>query len=116
VNLDYYKGFCADVFGGSIWPDVSKLVTKYGGVKPHGTEFIWTQSSQDPWQWAGIRAPVGPEEFEYTIDCDNCGHGSDFRGCPSLPGLNPTQSGCDNMDHIYQARNLTLKTITRYLA
>ncbi len=117
VNLDYFKGFCAAVFGAGVWPDVSKVVAEFGGNKPAGSQIFFLQSSQDPWQWAGVRSTLNSQEQEYTVECSNCGHCSDTRGCPSLPPIAPnsTLAGCHNMTNVLQARVKTAAAINNWL-
>lgn len=118
IDLQYFKQFCADVFGPNVWPDPSKIISKYGGNVPNGTNILFFQSSQDPWQWAGVQNSIGQNLGEFTVVCTNCGHCSDTRGCPSLPPLGPnsTQGGCNNMQHVNDARYLTADTLALWLS
>jgi hypothetical protein len=118
VNLAYFKDFCAAVFGAGVWPDVSKVVHEFGGNKPAGSNIFFLQSSQDPWQWAGVRQTLNAAEQEFTVECTNCGHCSDTRGCPSLPPIAPnsTLGGCHNMTNILLARAKTAAAIASWVA
>jgi hypothetical protein len=59
--------FSRDVFGSGVWPDVEKVKREFGGNKPNATNIFFLQSSQDPWQWAGVRSNLKPTEQEYTV-------------------------------------------------
>ena len=95
-------------------PRTSVVIKEFGGPSPNGTDIVFFQGSQDPWQWAGVRHTLSSKEVEYTMVCDNCGHGCDIRGCPSLPGLNKV-NGCSNPDAIVQARQTTEQKIKLWL-
>lgn len=118
LDLKYFQDFCGYVFQGLAWPPATTRISNlYGGAKPDGTELFFFQSSQDPWQWAGVMHPLGPLRDEYTVVCADCGHCSDTRGCPSLPPLptNSTQGGCANMNNVLTARTKAKQKIAQWL-
>ena len=118
INLEFYRSICSDVFGAKIWPNVSSVANLYDvdGKYPRGNQIFFLQSSQDPWQWAGVREDYSQNQ-ELTVVCTNCGHCSDFRSCPSLPPIpiNSTLGGCADMNVVHRARDETVLTISSWL-
>ena len=134
LNLEYFEGVCNYLYPGVYPPDASKVIKEFGGTffvlqtnfskylgaKPNGTNIVFFQGSQDQWQWAGVRHTLNAQETEYTMVCDNCGHGCDIRGCPSLPMAvamkrRSSGSGCDNEEAINEARQTTISKIKQWL-
>eukprot|EP01117_Protostelium_nocturnum_P005030 TRINITY_DN1818_c0_g1_i1.p1 TRINITY_DN1818_c0_g1~~TRINITY_DN1818_c0_g1_i1.p1 ORF type:complete len:457 (-),score=129.25 TRINITY_DN1818_c0_g1_i1:223-1593(-) len=98
VNLDYFLGFCKQVFGLPLDPVVEKTNARYGGNKPAGTRIYFANGSQDPWQWASVRKDLNEFEPARVLQCDNCGHGCDVGGCPG--GCNPAKARDDAITEI----------------
>ncbi|KAJ0659384.1 putative alpha/Beta hydrolase [Helianthus annuus] len=49
-----------------------------------GSKIVFTNGSQDPWRHASKQVS-SPSLPSYLISCDNCGHGTDRKGCPLSP-------------------------------
>jgi len=103
VNMTYHQWRCGTAYGAGTWPDTVRTNIHYGGNDPQGTAIYFINSSQDPWQWAGVRHSPNWLEPADIVFCHNCGHCSELRGCPSLPGLNDME-GCANMGHVDEVR------------
>jgi len=103
VNMSYHQWRCNTAFGYDTFPPTALTNLHYGGAGIQGSNILLLQSSQDPWQWAGVDdSPNWMEPFIF-VECDNCGHCSDLRGCPSLPGLN-NLDGCNDQQRVDFAR------------
>ncbi|KAF5768384.1 putative alpha/Beta hydrolase [Helianthus annuus] len=48
------------------------------------SKIVFTNGSQDPWRHASKQVS-SPSLPSYLISCDNCGHGTDRKGCPLSP-------------------------------
>jgi hypothetical protein len=111
--MTYHLSHCAALFGANVRPntdltnwyaDVSlhtrfvshtRAPRYYGAANIAATNVIYTQGSQDPWQRAGVQQTLDPLQPEVTIECHNCGHCVDLRGCPS---------GCSDLAALEAAR------------
>lgn len=89
VNLKYYQDLCANVFGKGLVTDTSTTNLFYGGRRIRGSRIFFVNGSQDPWRHAS-KQTSSPGEPSRVITCHNCGHGSEYRGCPQWP---PRPSG-----------------------
>lgn len=79
ITTDYYLEQCQEVFGSSTFANTSAFNAAFGGAAPNATRVIALQGSDDPWQGAGVQAPLGPLYPEATATCDGCGHCGDLR-------------------------------------
>eukprot|EP01091_Cochliopodium_minus_P014948 TRINITY_DN5194_c0_g1_i1.p1 TRINITY_DN5194_c0_g1~~TRINITY_DN5194_c0_g1_i1.p1 ORF type:complete len:461 (-),score=118.38 TRINITY_DN5194_c0_g1_i1:16-1398(-) len=116
VNLEYFKDFCRKIYGEGIWADTAQTNAMFGGRNVQGTNILFINSSQDPWQRAGVLiAPNKQEDTAYVV-CQDCGHCSDLRGCPSLPGEIPSKiNSCLNMTNVNAVRAKTIQTVRGWL-
>ena len=57
--------------------------TRYGGATPATTRVYASDGSDDPWQGATVRAPLGPDYPMSTAVCDGCSHCKDL-GAPAI--------------------------------
>lgn len=55
---------------------------RYGGATPAATRVYASDGSDDPWQGATVRAPLGPDYPMSTAVCDGCSHCKDL-GTPA---------------------------------
>eukprot|EP00127_Corallochytrium_limacisporum_P005651 Clim_evm30s210 gene=Clim_evmTU30s210 len=90
IDRQYWAKVCQHVFAILIPPPVTTLNTRYGGVDIDATKIIFTNASQDPWRMASVKDELFPYQVDNDlhdiyIECDNCGHGVDLRGCPEWP-------------------------------
>eukprot|EP00771_Trimastix_marina_P003292 gnl/Trimastix_PCT/4525.p1 GENE.gnl/Trimastix_PCT/4525~~gnl/Trimastix_PCT/4525.p1 ORF type:complete len:461 (+),score=26.28 gnl/Trimastix_PCT/4525:51-1433(+) len=80
VTLGLFQQKCKNIFGASMaWPPKAREFNKrYGALHPNVTRVIFTQGSQDPWQWAGIRNPEtfspSTENHVFVMTGPNVGH------------------------------------------
>lgn len=71
---------CQSIFGKDIGePKVDFYIQKYGGLDITGTNIVFANAIEDPWQWAGMRSLKHPDTTQKNmlallIDCNNCGH------------------------------------------
>ncbi|KAD7479193.1 hypothetical protein E3N88_02329 [Mikania micrantha] len=80
----YHLDLCKNVFGEGVYPVVDDTNLYYGGTDIAGSKIVFTNGSQDPWRHASKQVS-SPSMPSYIITCENCGHGSDLRGCPQSP-------------------------------
>jgi len=114
VNMTYHRWRCNTAFGNNVWPNTIQTNNHYGGANIRGTSIYFINSSQDPWQWAGVRQPIDWQEPADIVYCEDCGHCSDIRGCPSLPGLNEI-NGCAEPNNVDMIRLKTADFIAYLL-
>eukprot|EP01114_Cavostelium_apophysatum_P017381 TRINITY_DN5154_c0_g1_i1.p1 TRINITY_DN5154_c0_g1~~TRINITY_DN5154_c0_g1_i1.p1 ORF type:complete len:477 (-),score=52.80 TRINITY_DN5154_c0_g1_i1:62-1492(-) len=112
VNMTYHRWRCDTAFGHNTWPTTDLTNLHYGGADIRGTNIYFLQSSQDPWQWAGVRNSVDFFEPADIVFCENCGHCSDLRGCPSLPPTDINLEGCQNQYNVDDVRKKIVKFIS----
>jgi hypothetical protein len=71
---------CQAIFGAAIGePKVDWYIEKYGGLDITGTNIVFANAIEDPWQWAGMRQIKHPDTTQKSmlallINCNNCGH------------------------------------------
>lgn len=96
VDLQYHLDRCKYLFGDGVFPQVNATNVEYGGKGIRATRIFFTNGSQDPWRHASKDQPSEDLPAE-VMQCHNCGHGTDFRGCPQSP-LQPggSSSGCEH--------------------
>ncbi|KAI5083291.1 hypothetical protein GOP47_0003034 [Adiantum capillus-veneris] len=116
VNSTYHLDLCANVFKKDTYPEVNITNLYYGGKGIAGSKIFFTNGSQDPWRHASKQISSRGEPA-WLITCDNCGHGTDLRGCPQTPlQLEGDASKCADPDAVYQARQAIMKHIETCLA
>jgi len=81
VNLTYHIDMCKLLFNGLV-PNVDATNTYYGANYTAGTNIWFSNGSQDPWQQASVMHWISDEEPLAFVNCTNCGHCVDLRGCP----------------------------------
>jgi len=115
INMTWHKLHCEKVFKMKLFPDTDDTNNYYGGKNIQGTRIFFADSSQDPWQHASVdNSPNNDEPYNF-VECHNCGHCSEMRGCPSVPGYGALD-GCDNMDNVNAVRQQLLKWISIWLS
>jgi len=82
INMTYHLGMCNTLFGNHQTPDVNATNLEYGGNETAGTYIWFNDGSQDPWQQASVKHTISEDEEFRLVDCENCGHCVDLRGCP----------------------------------
>ena len=64
-----------------MFPDTAAFNARWGGAKPPAKGPVFaTQGSDDPWQLAGVDAPLGRRYLEATAVCEGCSHCRDLSG------------------------------------
>eukprot|EP00243_Klebsormidium_subtile_P012519 TRINITY_DN768_c0_g1_i1.p1 TRINITY_DN768_c0_g1~~TRINITY_DN768_c0_g1_i1.p1 ORF type:complete len:480 (-),score=53.98 TRINITY_DN768_c0_g1_i1:196-1635(-) len=84
VDLLYHLDRCKYLFGDGVVPQVDATNLDYGGKAIRAKRVFFTNGSQDPWRHASKDQPSEDLPAE-VMQCRNCGHGTDFRGCPQSP-------------------------------
>ena len=82
VTLEYFINQCQKAFYNTTYPDTYKFNLKYGGLDPVSkgtTRVIAFQSSDDPWQMAGVTKSLSDSYIVKEIVCSGCGHCSDLQ-------------------------------------
>ncbi|XP_011090436.1 probable serine protease EDA2 isoform X1 [Sesamum indicum] len=116
VDSRYHLDLCKNVFGEGIYPDVTATNLYYGGTRIAGSRIIFTNGSQDPWRHAS-KQTSSPEMPSFIITCHNCGHGTDFRGCPQSPLVPEGDSeNCSSPDAVRRVRQQIVQTIDWWLS
>jgi hypothetical protein len=63
-------------------PSVNATNTAYGGLEITGSNIVFANAIEDPWQYAGMRqiqnATSQKDMAAYLINCNNCGHCHDL--------------------------------------
>ncbi|RZB60869.1 probable serine protease EDA2 [Glycine soja] len=104
VDIKYHLDLCKNVFGEGIFPDVDATNLYYGGTKIAGSKIIFTNGSQDPWRHAS-KQTSSPDMPSYIVKCYNCGHCSDYRGCPQFPfSIEGNEKNCTSPDAVHKVR------------
>ncbi|RDX85567.1 putative serine protease EDA2, partial [Mucuna pruriens] len=100
----YHLDLCKNVFGEGIFPDVDATNLYYGGTKIAGSKIIFTNGSQDPWRHAS-KQTSSTDLPSYIVTCYNCGHCSDYRGCPQAPFvIEGNEKNCTSPDAVHKVR------------
>merc|ERR1712137_141432 len=103
ITVEWYLKDCEKVFGRSMFPRVYETNSYYGGDHIRATQVYYANSSQDPWKAASLTNSTDPLQPAHVIVCEDCGHCSDLRGCPSLPS-NANMEGCHTMADVNATR------------
>ncbi|XP_068465657.1 probable serine protease EDA2 isoform X1 [Phaseolus vulgaris] len=104
VDTKYHLDLCENVFGKGTFPDVDATNLYYGGTKIAGSKIIFTNGSQDPWRHAS-KQTSSPDLPSYVVSCYNCGHCSDYRGCPQAPfTIGGSEKNCTSPDAVHKVR------------
>jgi len=110
LNLSYFLEKCNKIFGYNIVPNVGFVNTQYGATRVLNAtagRTIFANGSQDPWLKAGV--DIDPKKFSFLIECENCGHCVDLRGCPSLPSAGPSNKcTAEGTEQVKKVREQTL--------
>ncbi|KAF3565790.1 hypothetical protein DY000_02012056 [Brassica cretica] len=116
INTEYHLDLCKSLFGKGTYPDVDATNLYYGGHKIAATKIIFTNGSQDPWRHAS-KQTSSPELPSYIMDCHNCGHGTDLRGCPQSPMVIEGKSNnCSSPDVVNKVRQQMVEHIDFWLS
>ncbi|KAH6765398.1 Serine carboxypeptidase S28 family protein [Perilla frutescens var. hirtella] len=117
VDTRYHLDLCKNVFGNNIpGPDVNATNLYYGGTRIAGSKIIFTNGSQDPWRHAS-KQTSSPEMPSYIVNCHNCGHGSDMRGCPQSPLIPEGDAkNCSSPDAVNKVRQKIINHIDLWLS
>ncbi|KAF3500831.1 hypothetical protein F2Q69_00040542 [Brassica cretica] len=116
INTEYHLDLCKSLFGKGTYPDVDATNLYYGGHKIAATKIIFTNGSQDPWRHAS-KQTSSPELPSYIMDCHNCGHGTDLRGCPQSPMVIEGKSNnCSSPDVVNKVRQQMVEHIDLWLS
>ncbi|KAL4430271.1 hypothetical protein ABPG74_014830 [Tetrahymena malaccensis] len=74
-SISFFEGQCTQAFGSDIYvPKPDEVNGFYGGVNLLATNIIFTNGSEDPWQWASLTKSKNGM-IALVSDCDNCAHG-----------------------------------------
>lgn len=84
INVTFYQWSCNQIFsypGGLNLPDTDVTAAQLSYL---GSQIIYTNGNEDPWQWASIDVKGTEDRPTLTINCDFCGHCIDLK----TPGPN----------------------------
>ncbi|KAI3519183.1 hypothetical protein L1887_08210 [Cichorium endivia] len=112
----YYLDLCKNVFGEGVYPDVDATNLYYGGTNIAGSKIVFTNGSQDPWRRASKQVS-STSMPSYIITCNNCGHGTDLRGCPQSPSPPEGNSkNCSSSDAVEKVRHQIIEHIELWMS
>ena len=79
MTHDWFLGYCRRVFGDDVpLPDAAAVNYKFGGLNNNGTNIVFNNAVEDPWQYAGMRKVHDPAVqttiVTNLIDCTDCAH------------------------------------------
>ncbi|XP_030499131.2 probable serine protease EDA2 [Cannabis sativa] len=117
VDTRYHLDLCRNIFGEGIYPDVAGTNINYGGTKIGGTKIIFTNGSEDPWRHAS-KQTSSPDLPSYIVNCHNCAHGTDMRGC-SVNGTSPIEGDakqCSSPDAVQKVRQKIIDNMDLWLS
>ncbi|CAK7334363.1 unnamed protein product [Dovyalis caffra] len=116
VNTKYHLDLCKKVFGEGIYPEVDATNLYYGGTNIAGSKIVFTNGSQDPWRHAS-KQTSSPDMPSFVISCDNCGHGTDMRGCPQSPfNIEGNSEHCSSPDAVEKVRHQIIENMDLWLS
>ncbi|KAH0871726.1 hypothetical protein HID58_078748 [Brassica napus] len=116
INTEYHLDLCKSLFGKGVYPEVDATNLYYGGDKIAATKIVFTNGSQDPWRHAS-KQTSSPDLPSYIVNCHNCGHGSDLRGCPQSPMIIEGDSkNCSSPDAVNKVRQHIIEHIDLWLS
>ena len=109
IGPQYWGPFCADVFGAQYSePNVNATNAYYGALNIKGSNIVFANAIEDPWQYAGMRsiynATLQDNSEAVLINCNNCAHCVDLK----------TPSGAD-APTLINARNRIKTLVTQWL-
>lgn len=85
LDSDYWRTYCKRIFNVQLAPPAIDYAHEmYGDTNMEADNIFFTNSAEDPWQFAGMRYLQDPEGTQknlrtHYIDCPNCGHCSDLK-------------------------------------
>ncbi|KAG6518810.1 hypothetical protein ZIOFF_022291 [Zingiber officinale] len=122
IDTRYHLDLCKNVFGEGVYPDVEITNIYYGGTRiagfylKLGSKIVFTNGSQDPWRHAS-KQKSSEDLPSYLIKCHNCGHGSDFRGCPQSPlNIEGNADKCTSPEAVQKVRQQIIQNIDLWLS
>jgi hypothetical protein len=88
LGPDYWLQYCKDIFASNIGPPDTKAINDfYGGLDIAGSQIVFANAIEDPWQYAGMRVIHDPatqkDMTAILINCNDCAH------CVDLHTPNP---------------------------
>lgn len=83
LDLPFWSLYCQRIFGDALPKNSYDQTNKFfGGLDIKGSNILFVNDVEDPWQWAGMREIHNPKTQSNMeslfIDCDNCAHCMDF--------------------------------------
>ncbi len=61
LRLNYWPDYCERIFGSDLPANYADQTNAhYGGYDIQGTNIVFTNAAEDPWQWAGMRYIADP--------------------------------------------------------
>ena len=114
VTLKWHLKHCEKVFGQKMFPRVYETNTYYGGSNIQATKVYYANSSQDPWKAASVTNSTETAQPAHVIVCEDCGHCSDLRGCPSLSN-NHNEGGCHTMVDVTSTREAIADYMSQWI-
>ncbi|KAK1439186.1 hypothetical protein QVD17_05002 [Tagetes erecta] len=116
IDISYHLDLCKNVFGEGVYPVVNSTNLYYGGKDIAGSKIVFTNGSQDPWRHASKQVS-SPNMPAYIVTCNNCGHGSDLRGCPQSPLVPEGNSkNCSSPEAVNKVRQKMTEQIDLWLS
>ncbi|KAG0462174.1 hypothetical protein HPP92_020650 [Vanilla planifolia] len=118
IDVSYHLELCRNIFGEGIYPEVDMTNIYYGGTRIAGSKIIFTNGSQDPWRHASKQTSSPEKDMpSYIVECHNCGHGTDLRGCPQSPlSIEGDAGNCTSPEAVQKVRAKIIEHIDLWLS
>jgi hypothetical protein len=96
IALPFWPDYCKRIFGEELPKNHTNETNKYyKGLDIEGSNIVFVNASEDPWQTAGMTQIHNPEKQSgmtaFYVDCNDCGHCMDFH----TPSANAPQELTD---------------------
>ena len=103
LGIDYWRDMCKDV--AKVPLNIEESIAEYSFDHIAGHNIVFTNGSEDPWQWATDRKPLASlQQYGATAHCEGCGH------CAEL--YTPKEGDSDDLNRV---RSEVMQHIAEFL-
>jgi len=79
LGLDYWNDMCSFLFHADTDKGIKRSISQLAGQHISGSNTIFINGIEDPWQWATERNPIKKlNQKSIMADCEDCGHCADL--------------------------------------
>lgn len=73
LGYKYWVDYCHTIFGIDL--QINRTIAEFSGSHTKGSNTIFTNGAEDPWQWATELNPIAQlNQVGLMSNCDDCGH------------------------------------------